>query len=124
MSSEILIALLSFAGTCLGSITAVLTANKLVNFRISELEKKVDRHNQVLDRVAVNEADMEALRQVVKEYKEKEEQDKVELKEDISGIHDNIGEIKSDVTHINEKLIKVEGRVYNVETLVKTFHQT
>ena len=67
---------------------------------------------------------MEALRQVVKEYKEKEEQDKAELKEDISGIHDNIGEIKSDVTHINEKLIKVEGRVYNVETLVKTFHQT
>ena len=124
MSSEILIALLSFAGTCLGSITAVLTANKLVNYRISELEKKVDKHNQVLDRVAVNEADMETLRQVVKEYKEKEEQDKAELKEDISGIHDNIGEIKSDVTHINEKLIKVEGRVYNVETLVKTFHQT
>lgn len=124
MSSEILIALLSFAGTCLGSITAVLTANKLVNYRISELEKKVDKHNQVLDRVAVNEADMEALRQSIKEYKEKEEQDKAELKENISGIQDDIVELKDNVTHVNEKVIKVEGRVYNVESLVKTYHQS
>ena len=124
MSSEILIALLSSAGTCLDSITAVITPNKLVNYRINELEKKVDKHNQVLDRVAVNEADMEALRQSIKEYKEKEEQDKAELKENISGIQNDIVELKDNVTHVNEKVIKVEGRVYNVESLVKTYHQS
>ena len=124
MDSSIVVAICSLLGTMLGSVVSIYTSNRLMTWRINELEKKVDKHNSVIDRVTVNEADMEALRQTVKEYKEKEEQDKAELKEDISGIHDNMGEIKSDVTHINEKLIKVEGRVYNVETLVKTFHQT
>ena len=124
MDNATLVALLSFAGTCIGSIVSIYTSNRLMTWRINELEKKVDKHNQVLDRVAVNEADMEALRQSIKEYKEKEEQDKAELKENISGIQNDIVELKDNVTHVNEKVIKVEGRVYNVESLVKTYHQS
>ena len=35
MSSEIIVALVSFAGTAIGSIAGVLAANKLSNYRIS-----------------------------------------------------------------------------------------
>lgn len=45
MDSEILVALLSLAGTLLGSLGGVLASSKLTNYRLSQLERKVDRHN-------------------------------------------------------------------------------
>ena len=50
MSSEIIVALLSMAGTAIGSILGVMAANKLTNYRIGQLEKKVDKHNTVIER--------------------------------------------------------------------------
>ena len=50
MSSETFVALLSLAGTLIGSLSGILVANKLVNYRLSQLEKKVDKHNSVVER--------------------------------------------------------------------------
>lgn len=50
MPSEIIVALLSMAGTAIGSILGVMAANKLTNYRIEQLEKKVDKHNTVIER--------------------------------------------------------------------------
>ena len=50
MNSELLIALMSLAGTVVGSLSGVLAANRLTNYRIQELEKKVEKHNTVLER--------------------------------------------------------------------------
>ena len=55
MSDTIIIAILSLCGTCFGSIAGIMTANKLTNYRIGELEKKVDKHNNVIERVTVLE---------------------------------------------------------------------
>lgn len=55
MSSEIIVAVLSLAGTCLGSVVGILTANKLTNYRIRQLEKKVDEHNGYGKRIPVIE---------------------------------------------------------------------
>ena len=55
MSSEIIVALLSLAGTCIGSVVGILTANKLSNYRIAQLEKKVDEHNGYGKRIPVIE---------------------------------------------------------------------
>lgn len=44
MSNEVLIALLALVGTLVGSISGILIANKLVNYRIEQLEKKIDRY--------------------------------------------------------------------------------
>ncbi len=49
--NETIVALLGFAGTLIGSLCGVLTANKLTNYRIEQLEKKVEKHNNVIDRV-------------------------------------------------------------------------
>lgn len=51
MSETIVIALLSLVGTLLGSLGGILTANRLTNYRIQELEKKVEKHNNVIARV-------------------------------------------------------------------------
>lgn len=51
MSNEILIGLLSLAGTCVGSIAGILASQKLVNYRLQELELKVDKHNTLIDRM-------------------------------------------------------------------------
>jgi hypothetical protein len=56
MNNEILVAIISFAGTAVGSIVAVVTANSLTNFKIEELKKQVEKHNTIVDRVYKLEA--------------------------------------------------------------------
>lgn len=57
MAPEVMVAILSLLGTFVGSIAGILTSNKLTNYRISELEKKVDKHNTIVERVALLEQD-------------------------------------------------------------------
>ena len=51
VDNSTLTAVLAFAGTLIGSLGGILAANKLVNYRLQELEKKVEKHNQVIERV-------------------------------------------------------------------------
>lgn len=55
MNTEIIIALLSLAGTALGTFGGIVTSAKLTNYRISQLEKKVDEHNNFAKRMPVVE---------------------------------------------------------------------
>lgn len=47
----IIVAILSLVGTCVGSLGGIMAANKLTTYRIEQLEKKVDKHNNVIERV-------------------------------------------------------------------------
>lgn len=51
MSETIIVPLLSLLGTILGTFGGILTASKLTNYRIEQLEKKVEKHNHVIERV-------------------------------------------------------------------------
>lgn len=55
MDSSIVVAILALVGTLVGSLAGIMTANKLTNYRIDELEKKVEKHNAVVERVALIE---------------------------------------------------------------------
>lgn len=55
MNDTILVAILSLIGTLGGSFGGILTANKLTNFRIEQLERKVDKHNNFAGRIPVIE---------------------------------------------------------------------
>ena len=46
-----IVGLLALVGTCFGSLSGVLAANRLANYRISQLEEKVDKHNCLIDRM-------------------------------------------------------------------------
>lgn len=60
MPPEIVVALLALLGTLVGSLTGVLTANRLTNYRIEQLEKKVEKHNCVVERMALAEASIKS----------------------------------------------------------------
>lgn len=51
MDSTIIIALISFGGTLLGTFGGIIASNKLTIYRIEQLEKKVEKHNNVTERV-------------------------------------------------------------------------
>ena len=53
--TEIIVAVIALAGTAIGSLGGILAASRLTNFRIEQLEKKVDKHNSVVERIAVVE---------------------------------------------------------------------
>ena len=55
MSETLLIALLSLAGTPAGSWMGVRQANKLIDFRIKQLDEKVDKHNNLVERMVIVE---------------------------------------------------------------------
>lgn len=47
----VIVALISLGGTMIGSFAGIVTANKLTAYRLEQLEQKVEKHNQVIDRV-------------------------------------------------------------------------
>lgn len=51
MSDTIIVAVISLIGTLGGSLGGILVANKLTNYRVEQLEKKVEKHNNVIERV-------------------------------------------------------------------------
>lgn len=71
MSEAVIVALLALMGTLVGSFAGILTSNKLTNYRIEQLEQKVEKHNKVIDRVynlEKNEAVFEEEIQQLKSY--------------------------------------------------------
>lgn len=72
MDQQIAIALIAFLGTCVGSLGGILAANKLSNFRIAQLEKKVEKHNSVVERTYKLEGEVRELQHEMKELKDKE----------------------------------------------------
>ena len=75
MNAELLIALMSLAGTVVGSLSGVLAANRLTNYRIQELEKKVEKHNTVLERTFRLEERMKVANNRIQDLERHEEQE-------------------------------------------------
>lgn len=51
MSSEIIISIITLLGSAVGTFGGILLNTRLTNYRIEQLEKKVDHHNNVIERV-------------------------------------------------------------------------
>lgn len=51
MSNEIMVGVLSLCGTLIGTLGGILASNKLTNYRIQQLEEKVNKHNNLIDRM-------------------------------------------------------------------------
>ena len=60
MHAELLVALLSLLGTLIGSVSGIVIANKLVNFRLDALERKVESLCRLAERVAVVEHEVKS----------------------------------------------------------------
>lgn len=51
MATDIIVALIGVIGSFLATLAGILINSKLTTYRIEQLEKKVEKHNQVIDRV-------------------------------------------------------------------------
>ena len=51
MDSTIIVAIISFAGTLIGTAGGIIASGKLTQYRLEQLEKKVEKHNKVIERV-------------------------------------------------------------------------
>ena len=56
---EIVVAIIALVGTAIGSLGGILAANRLTTYRIEQLEKKVDKHNCVVERITVVEVKLD-----------------------------------------------------------------
>ena len=66
MTETILVAALSLAGTLVGAYLANRKSAALVAYRLAQLERKVDKHNQVIERTYVLEEAVSVLDERVK----------------------------------------------------------
>lgn len=61
MNTNVIVALIAFAGTALGSLGGVFASARLTAFRLKRLEDKVDAHNGLVERMAVVEQRVDTL---------------------------------------------------------------
>lgn len=72
MSETIVVALIAFAGTLCGSFFAQRKSTALIAYRIEQLEKKVDKHNSVVERTYRLETEITEVKRRVGELEDEE----------------------------------------------------
>lgn len=50
MTEQVIIALIGLSGSGIGSLVGIMINSKLTNYRLEQLEKKVEKHNNLVDR--------------------------------------------------------------------------
>ena len=55
MNSTVIVALISFAGTLLGTAGGIFASSKLTDYRLEQLEKKMENYSSVAARLPVVE---------------------------------------------------------------------
>lgn len=50
MQNEFFSGILSLTASLLGTFGGIITSTKLINYQINELNKRVDKHNNVIER--------------------------------------------------------------------------
>jgi RecA/RadA recombinase len=68
--TEIIVAVIALLGTLGGSFGGIMAASRLTNYRIEQLEKKVDKHNSVVERITVVEVELQRQQDDLKIIKE------------------------------------------------------
>lgn len=71
MSDTILVAILSLLGTLIGTFGGIVTGSKLMMYRIEQLEKKVEKHNGVIERTYKLEGEVLELQHDIRDIKNK-----------------------------------------------------
>lgn len=69
MSETVIVALLSLVGTVLGSGLGVIASQRLTQYRLEQLEKKVQAHNNLVERTYRLEGEMIECQHDIRELK-------------------------------------------------------
>lgn len=70
MSDTVIVGLLSLIGTLAGTFGGIITANKLITYRLERLEEKVNKHNGMIERMYAAEGAITELQHDVRDLKD------------------------------------------------------
>ena len=73
MSTEILVAIVSFVGTCVGTVGGIIASARLTNYRLAQLEEKVGKHNNFAERMPVIEEQIKVINHRIEDLEKKTE---------------------------------------------------
>ena len=77
MNTEITVSLISVLGTLLGTLGGIIASGRLTIYRISQLEKKVEKHNNLVERMVKVENSVKSAHHRIDELRrENDEKDK------------------------------------------------
>ena len=67
----VIVSLVSLTGTLIGTFGGIMAANRLTTYRLSQLEKKVEKHNSVMERTYKLEGRMTEAEHDIRDIKNK-----------------------------------------------------
>lgn len=75
MQTEVIVAVIAFFGTIVGSAGGVIASSRLTTYRLQQLEKKVEKHNSVVERTYILEEQMRVANHRIKDLEEFEKEE-------------------------------------------------
>ena len=63
----IIVALITLAGTIGSGVLSAVISNNLIKYRVEQLEKKVDKHNNLIDRMYKAESSIEVIQEEIEQ---------------------------------------------------------
>ena len=66
MATEIIVALIGLGGSAIGSIIGIIASSKLTVYRLEQLEQKVNKHNNLIERTYQLESDKAVINEEIK----------------------------------------------------------
>lgn len=70
INDAVIVGILSLIGTLGGSLAGIIASNRLTVFRLSKLEEKVAKHNNLIERMYVVEASTKSAHHRIDELRE------------------------------------------------------
>lgn len=72
MDTEVVTALIALAGSAIGTFAGIAVNSRLTAYRLEQLEKKVEKHNSVVERTFILEEKMKVTNHRLEDLEEKE----------------------------------------------------
>lgn len=69
MNETVVVALIGCLGSVLGSLLGIIATSKLTQYRLSQLEEKVNKHNSIVERTYTLEGRVTELEHDVRDLK-------------------------------------------------------
>ena len=66
MATEIIVALIGLGGSAISSIIGIIASSKLTAYRLEQLEQKVNKHNNLIERTYQLERDKAVISEEIK----------------------------------------------------------
>ena len=66
--SDVIVAGLALVGTLVGTIVGINKSSNLVEYKLEELKKQVEKHNNLIERMTVAEHDVNVLKDKVERH--------------------------------------------------------